>query len=95
MNREKLPEQEPLWIGAVKPNIGHSEAASGLSAVIKAVLALERGIIPPTRGVAKLNSKSMLLILSKDFPKLTIEILFVSRLERLEDSRCHRAHSIS
>lgn len=79
MNGEKLPGQEPLWIGAVKPNIGHSEAASGLSAVIKAVLALERGIIPPTRGVVKLNSKSMLLILSKDF-KLTTEI-YCSRLE--------------
>lgn len=67
MNGKKQPGQEPLWIGAVKPNIGHSEAASGLSAVIKAVLALERGTIPPTRGVVNLNSKSKLLILSKDF----------------------------
>lgn len=49
--------EEPLLIGAVKTNIGHSEAASGLSAIIKAVLAVERGMIPPTRGIAEPNPK--------------------------------------
>ncbi|KAJ5307079.1 hypothetical protein N7508_006094 [Penicillium antarcticum] len=44
-----------LLIGAVKTNIGHSEAASGLSAIIKAVLTVEAGIIPPTRGVENPN----------------------------------------
>ncbi|KAG8158411.1 hypothetical protein KVR01_011533 [Diaporthe batatas] len=47
----------PLMIGAVKTNIGHSEAASGLSAIIKAVLAFEEEMIPPTYGVTKLNPK--------------------------------------
>ena len=37
----------------VKTNIGHSEAASGLSALIKAILTVEKGIIPPTRGLVK------------------------------------------
>lgn len=50
-------EERPLLIGAVKTNIGHSEAASGLSAVIKAVLMAERGVIPPTRGITKPNPK--------------------------------------
>ena len=58
MNENRLPGEEPLWIGAVKTNIGHSEAASGLSAVIKAVLTVEKGIIPPTRGVINRNPKS-------------------------------------
>jgi len=52
MNQQRDSEKDgPLLLGAVKTNIGHSEASSGLSAVIKAVLAVERGIIPPTYGL--------------------------------------------
>ena len=47
MNDNRSANEEPLNIGAVKTNIGHSEAASGLSAVIKACLTVEKGIIPP------------------------------------------------
>ncbi|KZF21837.1 polyketide synthase [Xylona heveae TC161] len=36
-----------IYIGSVKPNLGHSEGASGLTSVIKAVLALENRTIPP------------------------------------------------
>ncbi|KAF9871757.1 hypothetical protein CkaCkLH20_10691 [Colletotrichum karsti] len=36
-----------VMIGAVKPNVGHSEGAAGLTSVIKAVLALENRVIPP------------------------------------------------
>ncbi|KFZ19179.1 hypothetical protein V501_00783 [Pseudogymnoascus sp. VKM F-4519 (FW-2642)] len=35
------------YIGAVKPNVGHSEGASGLTSLIKAALALENEVIPP------------------------------------------------
>lgn len=50
--------EDPLYVGSVKTNIGHSEASSALSAVIKTVLAVESGIIPPNVGFTKPNPKS-------------------------------------
>ncbi|KAL8763350.1 MAG: hypothetical protein Q9184_000821 [Pyrenodesmia sp. 2 TL-2023] len=37
----------PLIVGSVKSNIGHLEAASGLAAMVKTIMALEEGVIPP------------------------------------------------
>lgn len=47
----------PLYIGAVKSNIGHLEGASGVAGVIKTVLALEKAVIPPNINFEKVNPK--------------------------------------
>ncbi|KAH0395102.1 ketoacyl-synt-domain-containing protein, partial [Aureobasidium melanogenum] len=45
----------PLLLGSIKTNIGHTEGASGLASIIKAVLSIENDMIPATVGVKRLN----------------------------------------
>lgn len=52
---------DPLLIGSVKSNMGHSEPASGLCSIAKIVIAMESGVIP-----ANLHFKSP----NKDIPAL-------------------------
>lgn len=47
--------QRPLVMGSVKSNLGHTEAASGLAAIIKVVKALENRQIPPTINIEQFN----------------------------------------
>ncbi|CAI6339911.1 unnamed protein product [Periconia digitata] len=54
-SREHFTDDHPLFVGAVKSNIGHTEGTSGLAGIVKAVLALEKGIIPPNTNFERLN----------------------------------------
>ena len=50
-------KSQPLYVGAVKSNIGHTEGASGLAGLIKTILILEKAIIPPNALFEKENPK--------------------------------------
>lgn len=41
----------PLYIGTVKANVGHAEAAAGVTAMIKVLLMLQKNCIPPHCGI--------------------------------------------
>lgn len=50
--------KHPIVVGSVKPNIGHLEGAAGVAGLIKGVLVLERGKIPPNINFESANLTS-------------------------------------
>ena len=52
--RGRGPER-PCFLGSVKTNIGHLEAAAGIASLIKTILALQHRIIPPNVNFETLN----------------------------------------
>ena len=45
------PADQPLWLGSIKSNIGHTHAAAGVASVIKMVMAMQHGKLPATINV--------------------------------------------
>lgn len=55
---DKRPENCPLHVGSVKPNIGHGEAAAGVTSLTKVLLMLQYSTIPPHCGIkTEINRK--------------------------------------
>ncbi|MBL8590524.1 MAG: polyketide synthase, partial [Methylobacteriaceae bacterium] len=71
-----------LPIGSVKSNIGHLEAASGVAALLKAMLALERRTLPPWVFLDRLNE-------AIDFEALNIAPNAAARALDLEGRAIH------
>ncbi|OAP61532.1 hypothetical protein AYL99_03735 [Fonsecaea erecta] len=69
-NRRR-PDQ-PLYVGAVKSNIGHGEAVSGVSALIKVILMLQKSKIPPHTGIKKQMNKNF----APDLKERNVNIAF-------------------
>ena len=45
--------ERPVYVGAVKTNLGHTQAAAGVAGLIKTVLVLEHGSVPPNLNLAE------------------------------------------
>jgi acyl transferase domain-containing protein len=48
---------DPVWVGSVKTNVGHTEGVSGLAGVIKTAMAMKYRAIPPNQNYVVGNDK--------------------------------------
>ena len=53
--RMSTDKKQYCYIGSVKPNIGHLDAAAGVASFIKTVMVLKTGIIPPLSNFSNPN----------------------------------------
>ncbi|WP_447803266.1 SDR family NAD(P)-dependent oxidoreductase [Pseudomonas serbica] len=67
-----IERDQPLLIGSVKTNIGHSEAAAGMAGLIKVLLAMRHGLIP-----AHLNYQTSNPVI--DWEKLGLQLVTQAR----------------
>lgn len=68
----KRPADRPLYLGAVKANVGHGEAASGVTALVKVLLMLQKNAIPPHIGIKNEINKGF----PKDLSDRNVNIAF-------------------
>ena len=59
-HRQRRPEQT-LHLGAIKANIGHGEAASGINSLVKVLMMMKKNAIPANVGIKG--------VMNKTFPK--------------------------
>ncbi|KAJ6788682.1 hypothetical protein PWT90_07141 [Aphanocladium album] len=48
--------RSPCLVGSIKPNIGHLEAGAGIMGLIKSVMCVQNGVVPPQANLRTLSS---------------------------------------
>lgn len=84
----RRPADRPLYLGAIKANVGHGEAASGITALCKVLLMLQKNAIPPHVGIKK--GSVINKTFPKDLPERNVNIAFHMTPFRRKDGKPRR-----
>ncbi|CAN8106101.1 unnamed protein product [Discula destructiva] len=82
----KRPADRPLYLGAVKANVGHGEAASGITALCKVLMMLQKNAIPPHVGIKGEINKTF----PKDLSERNVNIAFHNTPFKRRDGKLRR-----